>query len=46
MYCRSRHRIADAADEGELDYIYETESQLLDAACAHDRLLVTGVRRG
>ena len=38
-------RIAEAADEGELDYIYETERQLLYVACtrARDRLLVTGV---
>src|ERR1700730_12464086 len=38
-------RIAEAADEGELDDIYETERQLLYVACtrARDRLLVTGV---
>jgi len=38
-------RIAGAADEGELDDIYETERQLLYVACtrARDRLLVTGV---
>ncbi len=37
--------IAEAADEGELDNIYETERQLLYVACtrARDRLLVTGV---
>lgn len=41
-------RIADAADEGELDDIYETERQLLYVACtrARDRLLVTGVSPG
>ncbi len=41
-------RIADAADEGELDDIYETERQLLYVACtrARDRLLVTGVAPG
>ena len=38
-------RIAEAADEGELDDIYETERQLLYVACtrARDRLLVTGL---
>jgi superfamily I DNA/RNA helicase len=38
-------RIAEAADEGELDDIYETERQLLYVACtrARERLLVTGV---
>lgn len=38
-------RIADAADEAELDEIYETERRLLYVACtrARDRLLVTGV---
>jgi hypothetical protein len=38
-------RIAEAADEGELDDIYETERQLLYVACtrARDRLLVTGI---
>jgi superfamily I DNA/RNA helicase len=37
--------IVAAADEGELDDIYETERQLLYVACtrARDRLLVTGV---
>jgi superfamily I DNA/RNA helicase len=41
-------RIAEAADEGELDDIYETERQLLYVACtrARDRLLVTGVTPG
>jgi superfamily I DNA/RNA helicase len=38
-------RIAEAADEGELDDIYEMERQLLYFACtrARDRLLVTGI---
>ncbi len=38
-------RIAEAADEGELDDIYETERQLLYVSCTRDRdrLLVTGV---
>jgi hypothetical protein len=41
-------RIAEAADEGELDDIYETERQLLYVACtrARERLLVTGVTPG
>jgi hypothetical protein len=41
-------RIAEAADEGELDDIYETERQLLYVACtrARDRLLITGVLPG
>jgi hypothetical protein len=41
-------RIAEAADEGELDDIYETERQLSYVACtqARDRLLVTGVSPG
>ena len=41
-------RIADAADEGDLDDIYETERQLLYVACtrARDRLCVTGVAPG
>jgi hypothetical protein len=41
-------RIAEAADEGELDDIYETERQLLYVACtrARERLLVTGVAPG
>src|SRR5436190_10459230 len=38
-------RIADAADEAELDDIYETERRLLYVACtrARDHLLLTGV---
>lgn len=41
-------RIADAADESDLDDIYETERQLLYVACtrARDRSLVTGVAPG
>lgn len=41
-------RIEDAADEGELDDIYETERQLLYVACtrARDRLLVTCIAPG
>jgi ATP-dependent exoDNAse (exonuclease V) beta subunit len=41
-------RIAEAADEGELDDIYETERQLLYVSCtrARERLLVTGVAPG
>ena len=41
-------RIEEAADEGELDDIYETERQLLYVACtrARDRLRVTGVAPG
>src|SRR6266550_1577928 len=41
-------RVAQAADEGELDDIYETERQLLYVACtrARDRLLVTGIAPG
>jgi superfamily I DNA/RNA helicase len=41
-------RIAEAADEGELDDVYETERQLLYVACtrARDRLLVSGVAPG
>lgn len=41
-------RLIEAADEGELDDIYETERQLLYVACtrARDRLLVTGVAPG
>ena len=41
-------RIEDAADEGELDDIYETERQLLYVACtrARDRLLITGIAPG
>lgn len=39
-------RIADAADEAELDEIYETERRLLYVACtrAREHLLLTGVR--
>src|SRR5690606_27853998 len=38
-------RIADAADEAELDEIYETERRLLYVACtrAREHLLITGV---
>jgi hypothetical protein len=41
-------RIVEAADESELDDIYETERQLLYVACtrARDRLLVTGIAPG
>ena len=41
-------RIAAAADEVELDDIYDTERQLLYVACtrARDRLLVSGVGPG
>ena len=41
-----RSRLAAAADETELDDIYETERQLFYVACtrARDRLLVSGVR--
>jgi superfamily I DNA/RNA helicase len=41
-------RIAEAADEGELDDIYETERQLLYVSCtrARERLLVAGVAPG
>ena len=41
-------RIEEAADEGDLDDIYETERQLLYVACtrARDRLLVTGITPG
>lgn len=41
-------RIADAADEAELDDIYDTERRLLYVAAtrARDRLLLTGVRPG
>ncbi|MCT8972482.1 3'-5' exonuclease [Microbaculum marinisediminis] len=37
-------RVADAADEAELDDIYETERRLLYVACtrARERLLITG----
>jgi hypothetical protein len=39
-------RVVDAADEAELDDIYETERRLLYVACtrARDSLLVTGTR--
>lgn len=39
-------RIADAADEAELDDIYETERRLLYVACtrARDRLFISGVK--
>ncbi len=38
-------RVADAADEVELDEIYETERRLLYVACtrARERLFLTGV---
>lgn len=38
-------RVADAADDAEMDDIYETERRLLYVACtrARDRLLVSGV---
>ena len=38
-------RVADAADEAELDDIYETERQLLYVACtrAREHLLLTGI---
>jgi len=41
-------RAADAADEAELDDIYETERRLLYVACtrAREHLLVTGVAPG
>lgn len=41
-------RIAEAADEVELDDIYETERRLLYVACtrAREHLLLTGVRPG
>lgn len=41
-------RVADAADEAELDDIYETERRLLYVACtrAREHLLVTGVAPG
>jgi superfamily I DNA/RNA helicase len=41
-------RIDSAADETELDDVYETERHLLYVACtrARDRLLVTGVKPG
>lgn len=39
-------RVADAADEAELDEIYETERRLLYVACtrAREHLLLTGVK--
>ena len=39
-------RVADAADEAELDEIYEPERRLLYVACtrAREHLLLTGVR--
>ena len=41
-------RVSDAADEAELDEIYETERRLLYVACtrARDQLLVTAVEPG
>ena len=41
-------RVADAADEAELDDIYETERRLLYVACtrAREHLLLTGVAPG
>lgn len=41
-------RVADAADEAELDEIYETERRLLYVACtrARDQLLVTAIEPG
>jgi ATP-dependent exoDNAse (exonuclease V) beta subunit len=38
-------RVADAADEAELDDIYETERRLLYVACtrAREQLLLSGV---
>lgn len=41
-------RIAEAADEVDLDDIYETERRLLYVACtrAREHLLLTGVRPG
>ena len=41
-------RVADAADEAELDDIYETERRLLYVACtrAREHLLLTGVKPG
>mgnify|MGYP000851064327 CR=1 FL=1 len=39
-------RVSEAADEGELDDIYETERQLLYVACtrARERLAISGVK--
>jgi ATP-dependent exoDNAse (exonuclease V) beta subunit len=44
-FFRSTRRVADAADEAELDDIYETERRLLYVACtrAREHLLLTGV---
>lgn len=44
----SDERIADAADEAELDEVYESERRLLYVACtrARDHLLLTGVKPG
>jgi superfamily I DNA/RNA helicase len=41
-------RVADAADDAELDDVYETERRLLYVACtrARDRLMVSGVSPG
>ena len=41
-------RVGDAADEAELDDIYETERRLLYVACtrAREHLTVTGVAPG
>ena len=41
-------RTADAADEAELDEIYETERRLLYVACtrAREHLLLTGLSPG
>jgi superfamily I DNA/RNA helicase len=41
-------RVADAADEAELDGIYETERRLLYVACtrAREHLLLTGISPG
>lgn len=43
---RLDEHVADAADEAELDEIYETERRLLYVACtrAREHLLLTGVR--
>jgi superfamily I DNA/RNA helicase len=39
-------RIEDAADDAEMDEVYETERRLLFVACtrARDRLMVSGVK--
>ncbi|WFT84358.1 UvrD-helicase domain-containing protein [Rhizobium leguminosarum] len=41
-------RVADAADEAELDDVYETERRLLYVACtrAREHLILTGLRPG